>query len=405
MVRIALLAPLVSPLAPPFLGGAQALLHDLAAGLAGRGHDVALYAADGSHVPGVRVIPTGIDAEQLAAGRVRPTHPDADLQSTDIPADAELEDTPLARAFARVYDVIAAHASEHDLLHAHAYDWAAFAYAARAPLPVTHTLHLPNLDPAIAAVLARSSPPGPLSLRGEGVRQEEGSPLRGEGEWKGERKPQVHVVAVSQACAASYAGACRIAAVLYNGIDIERIPFGGRAATPAYLLFAGRISPEKGVTDAISIAARAGRHLVIAGGVYDRAYYTEEIAPRLERSGGRVSYVGELSRERLWELMAGAEALLCPIQWDEPFGLAACEAQATGTPVIAYARGGLREVVDDGQTGWLAPLGDIEAAAAAVTRVAALDRRACRAWVEQRFSLAAMLDAHERFYRMVLAAR
>jgi len=382
-VRVALLAPLVSPLAPPFLGGAQALLHDLAAGLAARGHDVALYAADGSRVPGVRVVPTGIDAARLAAGRIRPAAGDAALAS---PATADLDATPLARAFARVYALIAEHASEHDLLHAHAYDWAAFAYGDRAGLPVVHTLHLPNLDPDIAAVLARLAPPSPPRAGDAG---------------RGER---VRLATVSRACATTYAPDVRIDAVLYNGLDVARIPFGAAPDGERYVLFAGRISPEKGAADAIAIAGRAGRHLLMAGGVYDEAYYAERVAPHLGRPGARVTFLGELPRERLWEVMAGAEAVLCPVAWDEPFGLVACEAQAAGTPMIGYARGGLREVVADGATGWLVPPGDVAAAAAAVDRAGALDRRACRAWVEGRFGLGAMLDAHERFYAETLGA-
>jgi len=385
-VRIALLAPLVSPLAPPFLGGAQALLYDLAAGLAQRGHAVTLYAADGSHVPGVRVVPTGIDSSMLAAQRFRPVRSAADAISGEPVGAVDLADlakTPLSRAFARVYDLIAARAGEHDLLHAHAYDWAAFTYGTRLPLPVVHTLHLPNLDPTIGAALAALAP-----TAGRGG--------------------EVHLATVSHACAASYAATCRIAAVLYNGIALDRIPFRADALAPSdqrYLLFAGRISPEKGTADALAIAEHAGRHLVIAGGVYDTAYYAEQIAPRLEWLGSRASSVGEVARERLWELMAGAEAVLCPVHWDEPFGLVPCEAQATGTPVIAYGRGGLREVIADGRTGWLVAPGDVAAAAEAVRRVDALDRRACRAWVEQRFSLTAMLEAHERFYATVLGSR
>ncbi len=396
-MRIALLAPLVSPLAPPFLGGAQAVLYDLAAGLAQRGHDVTLYAADGSRIPGVRIISTGIDSSELAAERFRPIHPAADTRSDTSQSgnagDSDRANTPLARAFAHVYDLLAAHAGEHDLLHAHAYDWAAFMYGTRVPLPVVHTLHLPNLDPAIGAALAALAPASlapadlPLSRR--------------------ERRSggEVHLATVSHACAATYAATCRIEAVLYNGIELERIPFRAEAREPAaerYLLVAGRISPEKGTADALAIAERAGRHLVIVGGVYDKAYHSKQVAPRLEWLGSCASYVGEVARERLWELMAGAEAVLCPAYWDEPFGLVPCEAQATGTPVIAYARGGLREVVADARTGWLVAPGDVAAAADAVQRLGALDRRACRSWVEQRFSLAAMLDAHERFYATVL---
>jgi UDP-glucose:tetrahydrobiopterin glucosyltransferase len=416
-VRIALLAPLVSPLAPPFLGGAQALLYDLAAGLASRGHDVTLYAADGSHVPGVRIVPTGIDSAHLAMGRFRPA---ANASLREMITDSDLANTPLARAFARAYDLIAAHAGEHDLLHAHAYDWAAFALSAELPLPVIHTLHLPNLDPAIANALAALAPAqSAISPARRPTEADSGSHRTTDGgaglqaasvaprsfmAGSAANQYKVHLATVSHACAATYAGTCRIEAVLYNGIALERIPFRAEPVEPPagrYLLFAGRISPEKGAADAIAIAERAGRHLLIAGSVYDEVYYAERIAPLLDRPGGHISYVGELSRERLWELMAGAEALLCPVHWDEPFGLVACEAQATGTPVIAYARGGLREVVADGHTGWLVAPGDVAAAAEAARRVGALNRRACRAWVEERFSLAAMLDAHERFYTAV----
>lgn len=375
-MRIALLAPLVSPIAPPFLGGAQALLADLATGLAARGHAVTLYAADGSHVPGVATPDTGIDAAVLAPYLFR-----QDADSSAALADDALARTTMAQAFARVFALIAQHAGEHDLLHAHAYDWAAFMLAARQPLPVLHTLHLPNLDPAIARALATLAP---VSAPANAA-----VPLR--------------LATVSQTCAASYASVCRIDAVLYNGIETARIPFGAAPADPRYLLFAARMSPEKGVEDAIAIARRAGRHLMLAGGVYDEIYFAERVAPLLAEAGDVVTYVGQVARERLWDLMAGAEAALCLPRWDEPFGLVACEAQAAGTPVVGYARGGLREVVQDGATGRLVAPGDIPAAAAAIAEAVALDRRACRALVEQRFSLPAMLDAHERFYKSILA--
>lgn len=375
-MRIALLAPLISTIAPPFLGGAQALLADLAVGLAARGHDVTLYAADGSHVPGVRLVQLGIDPATLRPARFIDT-PDT------LPEDAD--DGDLARstaAFLHAYRVIAAHAREHDLVHAHAYDWPALVLASLQPLPVLHTLHLPAVDARISRALATLAPintPTPTRL-----------------------------VTVSHACAATYAPTCRIDAVIYNGIDTSRIPFkteapgehSGHDEQRSYLLYAGRITPEKGVEDALEIATRAGHPLLLAGGIYDDAYYTARIASRLDETHAR--YLGLMSRERLWELMAGALAVLCPVHWDEPFGLVACEAQATGTPVVGYARGGLVEVVADGETGWLVPEGDVAAAIAAIARVSALDRAACRRRVETLFSLDTMLDAYEAFYTAML---
>lgn len=382
-MRIALLAPLISAIAPPFLGGAQALLADLAFGLAARGHDVTLYAADGSTVPGVRVVEPGIDPATLLPARFMETPADTRADASPV----SMDDDDLGRsteAFLRAYRVLAAHAGEHDLVHAHAYDWPALVLASLQPLPVAHTLHLPAVDTRINQALATLAPPAAAT------------PTR--------------IVTVSRACAATYGSVCRVDAVIYNGIDTARIPFGSPILERAtgvgdeqrpYLLYAGRVAPEKGVEDALEIAERAGYPLVLAGGIYDDAYYASRIAPRLDDT--RARYLGLVSRERLWELMAGAVAVLCPVHWDEPFGLVACEAQATGTPVVGYARGGLVEVVADGETGWLVAEGDVGAAAAAVARVSEIDRSACRRRVERLFSIGAMLDAYEAFYRDMLS--
>jgi glycosyltransferase involved in cell wall biosynthesis len=392
-MRIALLAPLVAPIAPPYLGGAQALLADLAAGLVARGHAVTLYAADGSQVPGVETPTLGIDASLLRPARFAEAGGDAGGAGARAGAEAEDEADPLAAdrdsflatyAFARAFRAIAAAAERHDLLHAHAYDWPAYAHATLQPLPVVHTLHLPALDPAISAVLARLAPPDQPHAA------ESGTP---------------RFVTVSHACAATYANVCRIDAVIYNGLAVERIPFGAHPAADGYLLYAGRIAPEKGVEDALEIARCAGRRLLLAGGVYDRDYYTMRVAPRLSEMGDRAAYLGPLPRAGLWELMAGAAALLAPVRWEEPFGLVACEAQAAGCPVVAYARGGLREVVEDGVTGWLTAPDDIESAVRAVERLDTLDRAVCRRHVARSFGLAAMLDAYEALYAEMLASR
>jgi UDP-glucose:tetrahydrobiopterin glucosyltransferase len=385
-MRIALLAPLVSPIAPPFLGGAQALLADLAAGLAGHGHTVTLYAAANSEVPGVRIVELDVARYDL-----RPVRLAAESQTPEQPADrADSEDdeadlfTPddatyfASYAFLDAFRLIAQHADEYDLLHAHAYDWPAFTYATLQPLPIVHTLHLPAGDPAILRALATLAP-------------------------SDQPRSRTRLVTVSRACAATYAPHCRIDAVIYNGVPVARIPFAARPATDPYLLFAGRMSPEKGVEDAIAIATRARRRLLLAGGVYDADYFAERIAPQLSVAAPGVEYAGVLSREALWRLMGGAQALLCPIHWDEPFGLVACEAQAAGTPVVGYARGGLREVVADGVTGYLVPPGDLDAATEATAHAAALHRAACREHVARRFSLDAMLGGYETFYAEMLS--
>ncbi|PWT74789.1 MAG: hypothetical protein C5B60_06320, partial [Chloroflexi bacterium] len=241
-MRIALLAPLVSPIAPPFLGGAQALLADLASGLALRGHAVTLYAADGSAVSGVETPVLGIDSSLLTPARMagslsRPgdrekgagtehldgSEDDDELADGLVPGglDAYLSDY----AFLRAYRAIAEHAGEHDLVHAHAYDAPAFAYSSLQPLPVLHTLHLPDQDAGVRAMLAMIAPASGAASR-------------------------TRLVTVSSACAATYRPFCRIDQVIYNGIPIEQIPYASSPVEESYLLYAGRISPEKGVEDA-----------------------------------------------------------------------------------------------------------------------------------------------------------
>jgi glycosyltransferase involved in cell wall biosynthesis len=370
-MRIAVLAPLVSPIAPPFLGGAQVLVYDLAAGLAARGHRVTLYAAEGSAVPGVEHVSLGIDAAELRPARfdeVQANAPDPTFFTH-------------ARYFLRVMRHVREHADAYDLLHAHAYDWPAYAFGALLPLPVLHTLHLPAANTAIRGALAEVTRPVP-----------------GGNTW---------LATVSHACAATYLPEVLVEHVVYNGLDLAPMPFGAAPTAEPYLLFAGRVAPEKGVADALAVARAAGVRLVLVGGVYDQAYFEREVAPLLEplRAAGRAEYLGQQPREQVWELMAGASAVLVPSHWDEPFGLVPAEALACGAPVVGYAVGALAEVVAQGETGWLVPRGDVAAAAAAVAHVGEIDRAACRARVAERFSIAAMLEGYERLYRQMLGER
>jgi len=372
-MRIALVAPLISPIAPPFLGGAQALLADLAAGLAGRGHQVTLFAVAGSHIdaPGVTLRDPGIDPSHL-----RPARFYGSLASTEGDAP-DLAFFQGAQGFLRVFSQLEEALDEYDLIHAHAFDWPAFAFGAllARQRPVAHTLHLPAINPAINALLCEL--------------HEIGNPTR--------------LITVSHACAETYRPYAPMDAIIPNGINVDAIPFGAEADADGYLLFAGRLSPEKGVSDAIEIARRAGRRLILAGGIYDAAYFEREIQPQLHARQHDLEYVGQLLRDDLYALMGQATALLLPIGWEEPFGLVAAEALAAGCPVIAYARGALPEVISDGETGFLIPPGEIDAAAQAVAAATSLSRAACRARARRLFSLSRMLDDHERFYGQITA--
>jgi UDP-glucose:tetrahydrobiopterin glucosyltransferase len=354
-VRIGLLAPLIAPLREPQIGGAQALVCDLAAALAARGHEVEVIAAAGSGVPGVAVVDSGVDATELAGAAYRC----GGCSRDSAPSDAAHRQA-LAVARGRGYAV----------LHNHAFDIAAIRHAGDAGAVVVHTLHLPP-DRGVAAALAdaRRSP----------------------------RPPAVACVSAAQASA--WGSLCRVDAVLANGVPVNAIGWDSRPSDTA--TFAGRLSPEKGVDDAVRIALGAGLRIEVYGGAYDPAFAARCRARWSGHPG--VRFCGAVPRRRLWRRLARARALIAPSRWDEPFGLAAAEAQATGTPVVGYRSGGLGEVVAEGRTGFLVDPGDIEAATAALRRVGSvIDRADCRRHAERHLDIAATAAAHERLYTELL---
>ena len=186
--------------------------------------------------------------------------------------------------------------------------------------------------------------------------------------------------------------------VVYNGLDMARIPFGEQPED--YLVLVARMTPTKGVAEAIRIARAAGERLVLIGPVsrylpWSRAFYEEEVLPHVD--GDRVRHIEEAPNAEVLEVVSRAKAFLFPLQWDEPFGLAAAEAMACGTPVVTYARGAMPELVADGVSGCLAA-SEAEAVEA-VARAATLDRRAVRSHVEARFTVERMVDGYEALYR------
>lgn len=367
-MKIAIMAPLVTAIREPQLGGSQAFVSDLARGLAARGHDVHVYAASGSRIPGVQVIDTGADPRSLAATLYRPSG-----AAASEPAQAQQLGTERARAtaaaeaaFAAAYTAV--RGSGYDVVHNHAFDAPAVRLAATLRAPVVHTLHLPPdvlVSVALREAAGRGSPPA--------------------------------VAAPSDFQARAWRRVVPVDAVLPPYPPVGAIAWSKAAGQG--VLFAGRLSPEKGAAEAIDIARAAGIPVDVYGDVYDAGYSRDQIDPRRGLPG--VTLHGGVPRASLWKAMARAAVVLCPSRWDEPFGLAAAEAQACGTPVVAFRRGGLSEVIVDGVTGFLVPPDDVKAAAEAVPKAAGISRQACRDHAEARLDLELSLDAHERLYRRV----
>jgi glycosyltransferase involved in cell wall biosynthesis len=354
-LRLALIAPLVAPIREPNCGGAQSFLADLATGLARRGHDVDVFAASQSAIDGAHVVDVGVDASTLRQFLYR-----AD-------AHVHIDQSPFTAAYARVFDAL--RERSYDVVHNHAFDPPAIRGAIEIEAPVMHTLHLPPEGSVIEALRDAS---------------------------RAQRPPTIATVSAAQADA--WRQFIDIETVLRPGIATERIPWS--ATSGPGVIFAGRFSPEKGALDAIAIARRAGVPIDLYGDGYDNAY-AERVAEAADGEPG-VAVHPAVPRATLWQAFANPSAVLCPVHWEEPFGLVAAEAQACGTPVIAYRCGGLNDVVIDGVTGFLTEPGDVDAAAEALSHVGELDRAQCRAHAEANLDLEAVLDAHERAYRGIL---
>jgi glycosyltransferase involved in cell wall biosynthesis len=343
-VKIAQIAPLTERVPPERYGGTERVIALLVDELVERGHELTLFASGDSATKATLV---------AATARSLRDDPSRDDPGTTSPLGLHVVE--LGMAFAR--------ADEFDVIHSHV-DCLAFPAARLSPTPTVHTLH------------GRLDVPDARHVLGEFT--------------------ELPLVSVSTAQRAPVRTLnLNWVATVHHGLRPEEYPYSARPG--GYLAFVGRLSAEKAPHLAIAVATRAGVPLKIAGKVdrTDREYFEREIRPLLAHP--LVEFLGELDEPAKREVMAGALALLFPIEWPEPFGLVMIEALAAGTPVIARPCGSVPEIVIPGRTGFVADT--VDELVAAVRRVEMLDRAACRAEVEARFSVRRMVDDYEAVYR------
>ncbi|HKY51246.1 MAG TPA: glycosyltransferase family 4 protein [Candidatus Limnocylindria bacterium] len=337
-LRVGMLAPIAWRVPPRHYGPWERIVSLLTEGLVERGVDVTLFATADS-----------ITAARLESVCPRPLAEDGSL-------DPKVwESLHIANAFE--------HARDLDLMHNH-FDFLPLSYAALVDVPVVTTIHGFSSERIL-----------PAYQRYDG---------------------RVHYVSISDA---DRHPTLTYEATVYHGIALEE--FTARERAGEDLVFLGRIHPDKGVVEAIELARRTGRRLVIAGIVHDQEYFAREVAPLLD--GDRLQYVGSLGPRERDALLGGAFALVHLVNFAEPFGLSMIEAMACGTPVIARRRGSVPEVVEDGLTGVI--VDDVDGAVASISRVARLDRRAIRVRCAQRFSRDRMVVDYLGVYERVLAGR
>ncbi|WCT13915.1 glycosyltransferase family 4 protein [Mucilaginibacter jinjuensis] len=185
---------------------------------------------------------------------------------------------------------------------------------------------------------------------------------------------------------------------VYNGLDIRDFTFIEQPED--YLLYFGRIHPDKGTAEAIEIAKKSRRKLLIAGIIQDEGYYKNKVEPFIDNE--HVIYVGHAGPDKRKELLGKAVALLHPISFNEPFGMSVAEAMLCGTPVIAFNRGSMPELIKDKQTGFL--VNTVDEAVEAVNQLSSINRKDCYNWASASFSCDKMVDDYYQLYQQILAS-
>ncbi len=339
-MRIAQVAPLYESVPPQGYGGTERVVSYLTEELVRQGHEVTLFASGDSRT----------------AARLVATVP------RSLRLDAECRD-PLARHLVHL-EAVFRRLDRFDAIHFHV-DYLHYPLSRRSRVPHLTTLHgrldLPDLVP-----LYREFDDVPLVSISDAQR----APLPWL-DWQ---------------------------ATVYHGLPLDLYRPGDGSG--GYLAFLGRVSPEKRLDVAIEIARRSGLPLRVAAKVdrADRAYYEEVIEPLLAQP--HVTFLGEADQAAKEELLRGARALLFPVDWPEPFGLVMIESMACGTPVVAYRRGSVPEIVDEGVTGFVCS--SVPEAVAAVQRAGTLSRARCRARFEERFSDRRMVRDYLAIYERIL---
>lgn len=352
-LRIGQIGPLNLPIPPKKYGGAEKIVYWLCEELKKRGHRVTLFAANDSKVS-CNLCP--IIKKSLWVSKIQEPNP----------------------YYAYAMAIIARKTKELklDLLHDHLGTWTLSLYG-QTSVPILHTLHVPfeNKDRIWAFQKLNSKL---ISISNS------------------QRKPAPHL---------------NYLATIYNGIDVENYPFNPKPKN--YFVWVGELSPRKGIFEVIKIAEMTKIKLVLAGRIpspkqrrgKDYAFFKKYIAKKLNK--GNIVYIGERTSNILKKTYKEAIAFLYPLQWEEPFGLTMIESMACGTPVIAFKRGSVPEVIKDKKTGYIVkPFKNNETNykdfIEAIKNIEKISRIECRKWVEKNFTIKKMIDEYEKVFYKVL---
>ena len=346
-LRIAQVAPLWFSIPPKGYGGIERIVAMLTEELMRRSHEVTLFASPGS-ITSARLI--SVFDKSLSEANIPWSNPIWNLRN-------------LSRAFEMADE------GEFDIVHCHLDLWGLF-FQGIVKTPMIHTMHNP-----LYRTNADATKDDRLRLFSEEARRTD-------------------IVFISKSARKNSMVKFPKGRVIYNGIDLNHFHFNKNGGD--HYIWIARMNKHKGVENAIEAAEKLGAKLFLAGRIdpTQEEYFEKIIKPHLNQN---IRYVGELRDNELSDFYGSAKALLYPIEWEEPFGLVVAEAMACGTPVIAYRRGSMEELIKDGKTGFVVD-SNIELLTEAMKKISMIDRAVVRKHVEEKFSKERMTDDYEKTY-------
>ncbi|MCD6232764.1 glycosyltransferase [bacterium] len=354
---------------PPPKGLIQApisIAKNIAEGIAKKGHDVYFFAPQGSKLKATKVISGKLKPLKGKPGKENPILHSPFVQETEKGKIFNLWDQYLISLMYKE-----AIKKKLDVLHIHPIDRALPFGFAFEKIPVLYTLH----DPIYkwrAHIFKMFSSKNQYLVAVSNSQRKKAKELN----WIG---------------------------TIYNGINLKNFPFSPQSKSQ--LIFSGRLMAKKGVAEAVHATLKAKERLIIVGAPNYGAYWEKKIKPYL---GDNIRYEGNIPRDKIYQYYQKSKALIAPLQWEEPFGLVMAEAQACGTPVIAFDRGSAREIIKDGKTGFVVPSLDkngrknIKGLVEAIKKISKIKRKDCREWIEEKFTLKRMVNEYEKVYYKII---